>query len=57
MSDWEEMVKDLFLIAWCLYVTVMTVVSLFKVESLYEAFVAILVWMFMIIIPVGIRGQ
>jgi len=57
MNDWEEMGKNLLLIMWCIYVTIMTVISLFNVESLYEAFVALIVWMFMIIIPVGIRGQ
>jgi hypothetical protein len=57
VSDFEEMLKDLFLIVWCLYITVMTLKGFFDAESFLDVMVGTLVWMFMIIIPVGIRGR
>ena len=44
MSDLEEFLKDLFLIVWIIYVTIMCVVQLFDVESFVEAFMLFLVW-------------
>ena len=57
MRELDEMLKDLLLVMWCLYVTVMTIKGLFQAEEVLDIWVGITVWAFMIIIPVGIRGQ
>ena len=44
MHDLEEFLKDLFLIIWVLYVTVMCIIQLFDVESFVEVFMLFLVW-------------
>ena len=44
MHDLEEFLKDLFLIAWVLYITVMCVIQLFNIESFVDAFLLVLVW-------------
>ena len=44
MNELEEFLKDLFLIAWVLYITVMCIIQLFNVESFVEVFMLFLVW-------------
>ncbi len=57
MSDLEEMLKDLLLIMWCIYITVMTIAGFFDAKEFLDIMVGVFAWAFMIIIPVGIRGQ
>ena len=44
MHDLEEFLKDVFLVLWVLYLTVMSVIQLFEVESLTEAFMVFVMW-------------
>jgi len=44
MHDLEEFLKDLFLITWVLYLTVMSIIQLFEVESFTEAFMIFIMW-------------
>ena len=56
MSDWEEMLKDVALILWCLYITVVSIYSMFQIEEAYELFVIVMVWGWCIAIPAALRG-
>ncbi len=44
MHDLEEFLKDLLLIMWVVYVTIMCVVQLFDVESFLDVFILFMVW-------------
>jgi len=57
MTNLEEMLKDLCLLIWCGYVTVMSIKGAFQAEDVYEVFIAFWVWMLMIAIPTAIRGK
>jgi len=57
MNDLEEMCKDICLILWCLYITGMSIYSMFKIEEAYEFFVIIMVWGWCIAIPTAVRGR
>ena len=44
MHDLNEFLKDLLLIVWVIYITIMCVAELFNVESLLDAMVLFMVW-------------
>ena len=56
MSDLEEMLKDVLLILWCLYITAMSIYSMFQIEEAYEFFVIVMVWAWGVAIPAALRG-
>jgi len=56
MSELEEMLKDICLVLWCFYVTIVSIKSAFEVQEAYELFVVFMVWGWCIAIPSALRG-
>ena len=56
MSDLEDMLKDICLVLWCFYVTIMSVKSAFEIQEPHELFVIFMVWTWCIAIPSALRG-
>lgn len=51
------MLKDIALLIWCIYWTVMMFASVFEVENFHEVFILFFVWAWGIIIPVGMSTK
>ena len=56
MSDLEDVLKDICLVLWCFYVTIMSIKSAFEIQEPHELFVIFMVWTWCIAIPSALRG-
>jgi hypothetical protein len=56
MSNVEEMLKDICLVLWCFYVTIMSIKGAFEIEEPHELFIIFMVWTWCIAIPSALRG-
>ena len=56
MHEFEEFMKDLLFIAWCLYVTVACFIGIVQADEFIDAMAGFFVWGFVIAISAGIKG-